>query len=176
MAEPRVPGGRTADLALPCGESVDYHSLDMGMREFDCPCGETHAVVMDMHPLSRFVPEDLVAVLDEVVDTTDGAPFGTMHVMGMVLEEFPEKVVSADASDDGTVGFTLVWMADFGPRRVHEIVVELIVELMEHAISHAEDESAMADFETQMLEFDVSAFVEEYRAQRDFEDEFDTPA
>jgi hypothetical protein len=176
MAEPRVPGGQTAELALPCGESIDYHTLDMGLREFQCACGDSHAIVMDMHPLSRFIPEDLVTVLNEVVDTTDEASFGTIHVMGMVLEEFPETVVSADASDDGTVGFTLVWMTDFDSRRLHEIVVELIVELMEHAISHADDDSAMTDFENQMLEFDVSTFVDEYRAQRDFDDEFDSPA
>lgn len=176
MAEPRVPGERTAELALPCGESIDYHNLDMGLREFECACGDSHAIVMDMHPLSRFVPEDLVSILNEVVDTTDEAPFGTMHIMGMVLEEFPEQVVSTDASDDGTVGFTLVWMTDFDSRRLHEIVVELIVELMEHAVSHADDDSAMTDFESQMLEFDVNAFVEEYREQRDFDDEFDSPA
>jgi len=27
-----------------------------------------------------------------------------------------------------------------------------------------------------MAEFDVEAFVDQYRTQRDFEDEFDTPA
>jgi hypothetical protein len=176
MAEPRVPGERAADLALPCGESIDYHDLDMGLREFQCACGDSHALVMDMHPLSRFIPEDLVTILNEVVDTTDEAPFGMIHVMGMVLEEFPQQVVSADASDDGTVGFSLVWMTDFDSRRLHEIVVELIVELMEHAISHADDDNAMTDFESQMLEFDVHEFVDEYRTQRDFDDEFDSPA
>ncbi|MFC6963767.1 DUF5815 family protein [Halocatena marina] len=176
MAEPRVPGEQTSELALPCGESIAYHELDMGLRELECSCGDSHAVVMDMHPLSRFVPEDLVSILDHVVDTTDGLPFGTMHVMGMVLEEYPDQVVSADASDDGTVGFSLVWMAGFSARRLHEIVVELIVELMEHAVSHADDDHAMDDFEAQMLEFDVSEFVEEYRTKRDFEDEYDTPA
>lgn len=176
MAEPRVPGGQSSELALPCGESLDYHGLDMGLREFGCACGDSHAVVMDMHPLSRFVPEDLVTILNHVVETTDETPFGTMHIMGMVLEEYPERVVSADASDDGTVGFSLVWLTDFDARRLHEIIVELIVELMEHAVSHADDDHAMTDFEAQMLEFDVSAFVEEYRTERDFEDEHDTPA
>lgn len=176
MPEPRVPGGQTSELALPCGESIDYHDLDMGLREFECACGGSHAVVMGMHPLSRFVPEDLVTVLDQAVETTEGAPFGTMHVMGMVLEEYPEQVVTEDASDDGTVGFSLVWLTDFDSRRLHELVVELVVELMEHAVSHAEDDDAMTDFEAQMLEFDVSAFVEEYRTEREFEDEHDTPA
>ncbi|MFC7154034.1 DUF5815 family protein [Halomarina halobia] len=176
MSEPRVPGGRGAELSLPCGESVAVHDLDMGMREFACSCGATHAVVMDMHPLSRWVPEDLVAVLCETVETSTGDDFDTMHVMGIVLEEFPEAVVSRDTSEDGHVGFALVWVTDFDARRLHEIVVELLVELMEHAVSHASDERAVTEFEEQMLQFDVSAFVEEYRAQRDFADEFDRPA
>lgn len=176
MAEPRVPGGPASELALPCGESIDYHDLDMGLREIACGCGDTHAVVLDVHPLSRFVPEDLVAVLDEVVETTDGAPFGMMHIMGMVIEEYPDRVVSADASDDGTVGFTRVWLADDDARRLHEVVVELLIELMEHAISHTDDDVATQEFESQMLEFDVGAFVDEYRNRRDFEDEHDTPA
>jgi len=96
--------------------------------------------------------------------------------MGMVLEEFPEAVVSADTSDDGSVGYAMVWVADFGARRLHEVVVELLVELMEHALSHAEDGTATAQFEQQMLQFDVAEFVEAYRGERDFEDEFDTPA
>ncbi|MFC6835016.1 DUF5815 family protein [Halomarina ordinaria] len=176
MSEPRVPGGRGGELSLPCGRSVSVHDLDMGMREFACPCGGTHAVVMDMHPLSRWVPEDLVAVLRETVGTTTGESFDTVHVMGMVLEEFPEAVASEDTSEDGHVGFALVWVTDFDSRRLHEVVVELLVELMEHAVSHASDESAMTEFERQMLEFDVGAFVEQYRAQRDFDDEFDRPA
>ena len=176
MAEPRVPGGGGQELSLPCGATVDVHDLDLGMREYACQCGERHAIVMDMHPLSRWVPEDLVAVLQEAVDTTTESEFETMHVMGMVLEEFPEQVVSMDASEDGHVGFALVWMADFDARRLHEVIVELLVELMEHAVSHASDDSAMTDFEEQMLQFDVSAFVDQYRAQRDFDDEFDRPA
>jgi hypothetical protein len=32
----------------------------------------------------------------------------------------------------------------------------------------------MDEFEAQMLEFDVEAFVEQYRAQRNFEDEHDS--
>jgi hypothetical protein len=175
MSEPRVPGGRTRTLSLPCGETVDVQDLDMGMREYDCACGGTHAVVMDMHPLSRFVPEDLVAVLDEAIDTTTGEPFGTTHAMGIVLEEFPEQVVSADTSEDGSVGYAILWMADFDSRRLHEVVVELLVELMEHAVSHASDDSAMTEFERQMLEFDVGEFVDQYRAQREFETEHDRP-
>lgn len=59
--------------------------------------------------------------------------------------------------------------------RLHEIIVELVVELMEHAISHAEDDGAISEFETQMLEFDIGEFVEQYRAQRNFESEHDQP-
>ena len=80
---------------------------------------------------------------------------------------------SADVSDDGSVGYAMVWMTDFDARRLHEVVVELVVELMEHAVSHASDENAVSQFEEQMFEFDVEEFVALYREQRDFEDEFD---
>jgi len=175
MAEPRVPGGRDRELDAPCGETVAVTDLDMGLREFDCVCGETHAVVMDVHPLSRFVPEFLVAILRETVETEDDyEEFSTPHVMGVVIEEFPEKVATADVSQEGSVGYAMVWLTDFDDRRLHEVVVELIVELMDHAISHAEDDSAISEFEQQMLEFDVAAFVDEYRNERDLEDEHDT--
>jgi hypothetical protein len=59
----------------------------------------------------------------------------------------------------------------FDSRRLHEIVVELVIELMEHAVSHAESERAMTQFEEQMLDFDVTEFVEEYRDQRDLDPE-----
>jgi hypothetical protein len=173
MVEPRVPGGGGAELDLPCGETRRVRSLDLGMREFDCPCGETHAVVMDVHPPERFLPEFLVDVLREAVETTseEMPEFGTAHLMGIVLEEFPEAVVSEDVSDDGEVGCGIVWVTDFEARRLHEIVVELVIELMEHAVSHADDESAVRQFESEMVNFDVSAFVDQYRAQRDLSEE-----
>jgi hypothetical protein len=175
MAEPGVPGGASDQLDLPCGKTVRTAALDLGVREFDCSCGKRHAVVMDIHPLSRFVPEFMVDILRETVDTADDfEEFTTAHLMGMIREEFPEQVESADCSDDGQVGYALVWVADFDARRLHEIAVELLVELMEHAISHAEDGSAMSEFEKQMQEFDVSAFVEQYRQERNLEDEHDT--
>lgn len=175
MPEPRVPGDDPGNLELPCGESVHAHDLDMGLREFHCDCGETHAVVVDVHPVSRFVPESIADVLRETIETDDEFPeFGIAHVMGMVIEEFPEAVAVADVSEDGAVGYAMVWVADFDARRLHEIVVELLVELMEHAVSHADDATA-SQFEQQMLNFDVEAFVEEYRKQRDFESEIDTP-
>ena len=177
MVNPRVPGDDSGStLTLPCGEHVDPREVDLGMRAYRCSCGSSHAVVLDVHPPSRFVPESLVAILRETVETADGfEEFGTPHLLGMVLEEFPGRVVVHDASDDGTVGYALLWVADFDARRLHEIVVELVVELMEHAISHAEDEDAITEFESNLHAFDVPAFVEEYRSIRDFESEFDRP-
>ena len=177
MPEPRVPGSGGADLELPCGHSVNVHDLDMGMREYACPgCGERHAVVMDIHPPSRFVPEFLVEILRETIETTtEDSEFGTMHLMGVVLEEFPERVASENTENDQDVGYSLVWVTDFDSRRLHEIVVELVVELMEHAVSHAEDADAMTAFEGDMLDFDVPAFVEEYRERRDFSGPHDRP-
>jgi hypothetical protein len=175
MPEPRVPGGSGQTLELPCGRTVGISELDLGLREYECSCGERHGVVMDVHPLGRFVPESIVDVFRTAIDTADDyEEFTTPHVMGMVVEEFPDAVVSADVSDNGDVGYALVWVSEFDDRRLHEVVVELLVELMEHAISHAEDGSAMSEFESRMAEFDVSAFVEQYRRERDFEDERDT--
>ena len=177
MTPPPVPGSDGSDdLELPCGETVDPHEIDLGMREYHCPCGDVHAVVTDVHPPSRFFPESLVAILQQTIDTDDEfEEFGTPHLMGVVLEEFPEDVAVHDASDDGVVGYTLLWIADFDARRLHEIIVELVVELMEHAISHADDDAAITEFESQMLEFDVTEFVEQYRREREFESEYDQP-
>ena len=167
MAEPRVPGSREP-LTLPCGERADVRDVDMGSREIDCDCGTAHAVVTDVHPPERFLPADIVAVLREVVEVTDDfEEFGTPHLMASVREEYPEAVAVADASDDGVVGYSLLWVTDFDDRRLHEVVVELTVELMEHAMSHADDADAVADFEEEMFAFDVSAFVDAYRAERD---------
>jgi hypothetical protein len=173
MAQPQVPGDGGETLTLPCGETTSVRSLDLGMREFACGCGDRHAVVMDVHPPERFVPDFLVEVLREAIETTseEMPEFGTAHLLGIVLEEFPESVVSADVSDDGDVGAGIVWVTDFDSRRLHEIVVELVVELMEHAVSHADDDAAVSAFERRMLEFDVSEFVEAYRAERDLSED-----
>ena len=174
MSSPRVPGPGE-QLELPCGESLGLSEIDMGMRAVDCACGSTHAVVMDVHPPARFLPEFLVDVLRETVETTDEADeLGTAHLMGIVLEEFPDAVVAEDVADDGDIGCGLVWVTDFDARRLHEIIVELVVELMEHAVSHADDDEAISEFEAEMQAFDVAEFVEVYRAQRDFEGEHDT--
>jgi hypothetical protein len=176
MPDPRVPESGGEKLDLPCGETVSVREFDMGQREFTCDCGDTHAIVMDVHPLSRFVPEDIVAQLRAVIDTDDEYDeFSTVHLMGSVMEEFPQEIVTADVSDDGQVGTALLWVSDFDARRLHHAVVELLVELMDHAISHVEDEDLEAEFESQMAEFDVEGFVEAYRAERDLEDEFDQP-
>ena len=177
MTEPRVPGSDAPSnaLELTCGERVDVKDLHMGVREFDCECGGTHAAVQDVHPPSRFFPESLVGVLRETIEPEDDFDeFGTIHLMGVVLEEFPEDIAVKDLSDDGSVGYSMVWVTEFDARRLHEIVVELVVELMEHAVSHADDQNAVQEFEQQMLEFDVAEFVEAYRSQRDFTDEHDT--
>ncbi len=179
MAEPGVPGQEEGrGLELPCGETIDpVTDIDMGMREYDCACGGTHAVVMDVHPPSRFLPEGIVAVLRETTEVEDEfEEFGTPHLMGAVTEEFPEEIVSTDVSEDPTVGYAMVWVCDFGARELHEYVVELVVELMDHAVGHSERAGAGEEFEEQMREFDVSEFVEQYRAQRDFEEEGDGPA
>ena len=171
MAGPRVPGGRGETVELPCGESVAVRDLDMGLRELDCACGARHAVVTDVHPPDRFLPEPLVAALREAVATTseEMPEFGTPHLLGMVLEEFPDRVVAVDATDDGEVGYALLWVTGFGARRLHEVIVELVVELMEHAVSHADDEAALREFEREMLAFDVGEFVDRYRERRDLD-------
>ncbi len=174
MPEPRVPGRDDERLSLPCGETIRPLDLDLGLREFDCACGSTHAVVVDAHPISRFIPESVVAILQSVIETADEFPeFNLVHVMGMVTEEFPDRVATADVADDGRIGYSLVWVTDFDARRLHAIIVELLVELMEHAVSHGDAEAATS-FERQMLDFDIEAFVEQYRRDREFESEFDT--
>jgi hypothetical protein len=167
MAEPRVPGS-SEPLTLPCGERIEVRDVDMGMREFACDCGDVHAVVTDVHPPERFLPEFLVTALREVTEVTDEfGEFGMPHLMASVVEEYPEAVTVADASDDGYVGYALLWVTDFDSRRLHEVIVELTVELMEHAMSHSGDDDAMAAFEAEMLDFDVGEFVDAYRAERD---------
>jgi len=175
MAEPRVPGGRGEVLELPCGEEVPIGSFDLGMREFDCDCGSTHGVVMDVHPPDRFLPEFLVEILREAIETTSAEmpEFGTPHLLGIVLEEYPEAVAAHDATEDQDVGFAMLWVTDFDSRELHELIVELVIELMEHAVSHAEDTTALTEFEQQMHEFSIPEFVDQYRDQRDLsQDDF----
>ncbi len=175
MAQPGVPGGPDHRLDLPCGESVNVRELDLGTREFECDCGETHAVVMDTDSLERFVPSFLAEVLRETVETEDDyREFSTTHLMGLVSEVHSEAIVSADVSDDGQVGYALVWVSGLDARDLHEVVVEHVLDLMEQAIETADDEAAVNEFEEYVGEFDVATFVDEYRAERDFESEHDT--
>lgn len=172
MTEPRVPGGTDERLDLPCGETVHTHDLDLGMREYTCSCGNSHAVVMDVHPLGRFVPEFLVDTLRTTIATDDNYDeFSTPHALAMVREEFPDTVAVADCSGDGEVGYGLVWVTEQDSRELHRIVVELLVELMEHAISHADDGPTVAEFEAQLDEFEIDAFIDAYREERDFDED-----
>lgn len=174
MTEPHVPGQSGGPITLPCGESIRLDALDLGMRAWGCGCGAEHAVVMDVHPLSRWIPESVETVLRETIDTADEFDaFGTVHLMGLVLEEYPDAVAAVDVSDHDALGASVVWITEMDPRRLHEIIVELLVELMDHAMSHADDETAQADFQASMRTFDIEAFVESYRADREFSDETD---
>ncbi|MFC3957968.1 DUF5815 family protein [Halovivax cerinus] len=177
MTTPRVPGdGGRGQLELPCGEPLDPRAVDLGMREHACPCGDRHAVVLDVHPPSRFFPESFVDVLRETIEPADEFDaFGTPHLLGIVMEEFPESIAVHDAEDDGSVGYAMLWVTTFDARRLHEIVVELVVELMDHAVSHADDDAIVREFESQLDGFDVAAFVEEYRAVRNVDSRGDRP-
>ena len=59
------------EVLLPCGVSIESHSIDLGMRELKCECGEMHAVVTDINPLTRFLPEFLVNSLEEIIEVAD---------------------------------------------------------------------------------------------------------
>ena len=164
-----APDDGEARMLLPCGMRVPPRVFDLGMREYDCRCGATHAVVMDVHPPDRFLPPFLVEILEETIEPTSEAmpTFGTPHLMGLVIEEFPEAVTTADVSDDGQIGAGIIWVTSFDARRLHIIIVELIVEVMDHAVSHAEDPELVASFEAEMAAFDVSEFVDIYREERE---------
>lgn len=171
MTEPRVPSGGGDTVELPCGEQIGVREIDMGMREFHCDCGDTHAVVTDVHPPDRFLPEFLVGTLQDAIETTSEElpEFGTPHLLGIVLEEFPNDLVAEDVSEDQDVGYTMLWISSFDARRLHEVIVELVIELMEHAVSHSENPNAVTEFEERMLEFDVADFVDQYREERNVE-------
>ena len=170
MSAPRVPDEPGGEITLSCGRSVGVDALDMGMREFPCRCGDDHAVVMDVHPLSRWVPEPVVDVLVEtIVPDDEYDEFGTIHLMAIVREELPDRVVAHDTSEDPSVGFALCWVSEFSARRLHEIIVELLIELMDHAVSHTDDDAVRTEFTEQLASFDVETFVTLYRDQRDLE-------
>jgi hypothetical protein len=45
---------------------------------------------------------------------------------------------------------------------------------MDHAVGHAEDAEAKTEFDRWLEQFDVAEFVDQYRAQRDFDSEHDS--
>ena len=54
------------------------------------------------------------------------------------------------------------------------IIIELIIEVMDHAVSHSDDTGLIAGFEADMAEFDVAEFVDTYREERELSaDDFD---
>jgi hypothetical protein len=174
-ATPHVPGKQASTVDVPgTDRSIPVRELDMGMRETTID-GETYAVVVDVHPLTRFLPPEIVDTLEATIEPGDESDrFGIHHLMASVGERHPEAVSMADVSDNGEVGYALVWLVAHDSHTLHEMVVELVLELMEHAVGHAEDESVQEAFESYREEFDVETFVEQYRSQRDFEDEDDT--
>lgn len=173
MSEPTIPD-EGESVELPCGQVVPRSTFDMGMRAFTCRCGDTHAVVMDVHPLGRWIPEAVGDVLRAAIEPTDEYDdFQTIHLMGLVLEEYPERVVAIDATDDPSVGYALLWVTGFDARELHRIVVELLVELMDHAVGHSEEQAVRTEFDAQLADFDVGAFVDQYREQRDLSDRHD---
>ncbi|PSP19854.1 hypothetical protein BRC62_01260 [Halobacteriales archaeon QH_10_67_13] len=149
---------RSSRIELPCGQRVDPHRFDLGAAEYACPCGDAHAVVTDADSLDRFVPPEVVNALRATVEPADELEnFATPHVLAMVQEESPDRIASADLADAGQVGYARLWVADFSDRRLHEVLVEL----MDHALSHADDEAADR-FERQLATF-AAAFVDAYR-------------
>jgi len=169
MSQPRVPGDDENTLELPCGQTMVAGELDLGMREFKVRLRRDARGRDGRASPERFLPDFLVEVLREAIETTseEMPEFDTPHLLGVVLEEFPEAVVAYDASENADVGYAMAWVTEFDSRRLHEIVVELVVELMEHAVSHADDDEALSAFEQEMVEFDVAEFVDQYRAERD---------
>lgn len=177
-AQPGVPAKPSGEpIELPCGETITADDLDLGLREFQCDCGETHGVVMDPHPPSRFLPASVTDVLAETLraEGTESTEFGTIPLMGLVMDAHPEHIVAHDATEDGTTGFAVAWIADFDARHLHEIVVETVLDIMAKAVTAAGDDSVTSAFTEHRAAFDVEDFVEEYREVRDFDDEFDEP-
>ena len=170
MATPRIPGTDPDAVDLTCGERVPISHFDLGMREFSCACGSTHGVVMDVHPPERFLPPEVVDVLRHVVEPDDGGQFDTHHLLGLVLEEFPDRVIDANVADNGHIGCQSLWVSEFDSRRLHAVIVDLVLELMDHAMTHSKDEEARSTFASSLATFDVEEFVERYRDERDLED------
>ena len=176
MAEPSIPFDDDGSVELTCGERISRDTFDLGLREFDCSCGDRHAVVMDVHPLGRWIPEAVGDVLRETIEPADEYDtFQTIHLMGLIVEEYPEEVTVVDATDSPSVGYALLWVTELDARELHRVIVELLVELMDHAVSHSEDDDLHGSFTQQLRDFDIDEFVDHYRNQRDLSDRYDRP-
>jgi len=175
MSVPGVPTDDDPELELPCGETVDVREFDLNTSEIDCECGEAHGVVYDTDPLTRFIPEQMAHTLEETVKPREtDHTFGTLHAMGMLADEVPQTVASTDASEMGEVGFNYVWVSDFTAREVHVLLVQLLVDLMDHAVDQVGDDSIKSAFAERLDGLDVEEFVDEYRTQRSFDGPDDT--
>lgn len=157
-------------IELPCGEQTTVGELDLGQREIDCTCGDRHAVVYDVNPPSRFLPPTVVETLEETIEPADEfETFETAHLMGQVIEAYPDQVTTYNAGADSSVGFGIVWITSFDAQTLHEIVVRQTLALMETAISD-EQSTAYEQFQTAKEQFDVVEFTKQYRTQRDYEE------
>ena len=174
----KTAAGKSADLQNRIREMDAVLDANVVAGQYDIIVeAEAEEVYDVIHTVATNVREldGVVDTLRETIRTDDGfEQFSTAHALAMVREEYPDRMASADLSGDGGVGYALVWVADFDSRELHRIVVELLVELMEHAISHADARPTVAEFEQQMAEFDVDGFVDAYRRERELEDEHDT--
>lgn len=151
------------EIKLPCGGQVDARQFDLSTQTMCCSCGDVHAVVTSAETLDRFVPEAVVDALRATVEPADTAePFGVTHVLAKLHEEHPDRISSADLSEIGEVGYARLWVTRFDGRRLHEHVVEALIELMSHAMGQADNETAAA-FDQQLAAFDAAAFVDTYR-------------
>ncbi|MFB6162907.1 MAG: DUF5815 family protein [Halococcoides sp.] len=176
MPVPGVPTDDDPELELPCGETVDAREFDLNTSEIDCECGEAHGVVLDTDPLTRFVPDQMARILEETVKPREtDHTFGTLHAMGMLADEVPQTVASADVSENGDLGFNYVWVSDFTAREVHVLLVQLLVDLMDHAVDEVGDDSIKSQFTEQLEGLDVEEFVDQYRTERSFEGPEDSP-
>lgn len=165
-----------ATVELPCGQTVAAWEIDLGLRELVCPCGDRHAVVVDGHPPTRFLPEELINALRSVTQTADSFDqFDTPHLIGLIIEHEPAAVTTIEAEDIGEVGYAMAWITTFDAVSLHERIVTEVLELMDHAMSHAGD-TDRAEFEAYLQQFDVETFVTEYRDRREFTGPSDSPA
>lgn len=130
---------------------------------------------MQSHPPTRFLPKALIETLRATTETADSfEEFGMAHLIGLLIETEPELVTTIDASEHGNVGFALAWITTVDARTLHERIVARVLDVMEHAMEHADDDKAQTEFEAERKQFDIETFVTEYRQQREFKGPSDT--